>query len=151
MKLWSPSSINASDGRSSGAWAKENCVGTFSGVSPDYYDENGNVVREHYEHRDRASRHVEMVEQSIKGCLAQAQIAHEISGGNGRIHMNMLWELAGSQQILTGVLEKAKGLINGVTCGAGLPYNLGFQVRGEHISRYPAGCIPLVWQKRHPK
>ena len=33
--------INASDGRSSGAWAHENCVGTFSGVSPDFYDENG--------------------------------------------------------------------------------------------------------------
>lgn len=27
--------INASDGKSSGAWAHENCVGTFSGVSPD--------------------------------------------------------------------------------------------------------------------
>ena len=31
--------INSSDGRSSGAWAHENCVGTFSGVSPDFYDE----------------------------------------------------------------------------------------------------------------
>ncbi|MBE6445442.1 MAG: nitronate monooxygenase [Alphaproteobacteria bacterium] len=145
--------INASDGRSSGAWAKENCVGTFSGVSPDYYDENGNVIREHYEHRDRASRHLEMVEQSIKGCLAQAQVAHEVSGGNGRIHMNMLWELAGSQQILTGVLEKAKGLINGVTCGAGLPYNLGEIASKFGVYYYPiissARAFQVLWKRAY--
>ena len=28
--------INASNGYSSGAWARENCVGTFSGVGVDY-------------------------------------------------------------------------------------------------------------------
>lgn len=145
--------INASDGRSSGAWAKENCVGTFSGVSPDYYDEQGNVVMEHYSHKDRLSRHFEMVEQSIKGCLAQAQIAHEVSGGNGRIHMNMLWELAGSQQILTGVLEKAKGLINGVTCGAGLPYNLGEIASKFGVYYYPiissARAFQVLWKRAY--
>ena len=145
--------INASDGRSSGAWAKENCVGTFSGVSPDYYDENGNVIIEHYTHKDRQSRHFEMVEQSIKGCLAQAQVAHEVSGGNGRIHMNMLWELAGSQQILTGVLEKAKGLINGVTCGAGLPYNLGEIASKFGVYYYPiissARAFQILWKRAY--
>lgn len=40
--------INASDGRSSGAWAHENCVGTFSGVSPDFYDSKGNVIIEKF-------------------------------------------------------------------------------------------------------
>ena len=40
--------INGSDGRSSGAWAHENCVGTFSGVSPDFYDDKGNVVIEKF-------------------------------------------------------------------------------------------------------
>ena len=55
--------INASDGRSSGAWAHENCVGTFSGVSPDYYDENGKVIPEHYLTKNRLTRHAEMVEQ----------------------------------------------------------------------------------------
>ncbi len=135
--------INASDGRSSGAWAHENCVGTFSGVSPDYYDEKGNVLIERYFKKDRASRHEEMVQQSIKGCLAQAKIAHEISGGQGRIHMNMLWELAGSQQILTSVLEQAKGLIHGVTCGAGLPYNLG-----QLASRFKTYYYPIVSSAR---
>ena len=135
--------IKASDGRSSGAWAHENCVGTFSGVSPDYYDEKGTVLFERYFSKDRKSRHEEMVEQSIKGCLAQAKIAHEISDGQGRIHMNMLWELAGSQRILTSVLEQAKGLIHGVTCGAGLPYNLG-----EIASRFSTYYYPIVSSAR---
>lgn len=43
--------INASDGRSSGAWAHENCVGTFSGVSPDFYDSKGNVIIENFQTR----------------------------------------------------------------------------------------------------
>ena len=135
--------INASDGRSSGAWAHENCVGTFSGVSPDYYDENGVSILEKYLTKSRADRHVEMIEQSIKGGVAQAQLAHELSGGNGRVHMNMLWELGGSEQILTGVLEKAKGLIHGVTCGAGLPYKLG-----EIASRFGVYYYPIVSSAR---
>ena len=145
--------INASDGRSSGAWAHENCVGTFSGVSPDYYDEKGNVIFERYFKKDRPSRHQEMVEQSIRGCLAQAEIAHEVSGGKGRIHLNMLWELAGSQQILNGVLEKAKGLIHGVTCGAGLPYNLGELASKFGVYYYPiissARAFHVLWKRAY--
>lgn len=145
--------INGSDGHSSGAWAHENCVGTFSGVSPDYYDNNGNVIFERYFKKDRPSRHEEMVEQSIKGCLAQAQIAHEVSGGKGRIHLNMLWELAGSQQILNGVLEKAKGLIHGVTCGAGLPYNLGELASKYGVYYYPiissARAFQVLWKRAY--
>ena len=135
--------INGSDGRSSGAWAHENCVGTFSGVSPDYYDNEGHVIFERYLKKDRKERHEEMIEQSIKGGIAQAQVAHEVSGGNGRIHMNMLWELGGSEAILNGVLEKAKGLIHGVTCGAGLPYRLG-----EIASRFGVYYYPIVSSAR---
>ena len=36
--------INGSDGRSSGHFAKEGCVGTISLVSADYYDEKGSLV-----------------------------------------------------------------------------------------------------------
>ena len=129
--------INASDGRSSGAWAHENCVGTFSGVSPDFYDDNGNVIIETFSKRIRAERHEEMVEYAIRGGVAQAQVAHEVSNGNGRIHMNMLWELADSERILTGVLERAKGLIHGVTCGAGLPYHLGELASKFGVYYYP--------------
>ncbi len=145
--------INASDGRSSGAWAHENCVGTFSGVSPDYYDSLGNVIMEKYFNRQRQGRHEEMIEQSIKGGIAQAQVAHEISGGNGRVHMNMLWELGGSEQILNGVLEKTKGLIHGVTCGAGLPYKLGEIAAKFGVYYYPivssARAFQVLWKRAY--
>lgn len=145
--------INASDGRSSGAWAHENCVGTFSGVSPDFYDSKGNVIIEKFFKRARHDRHEEMVEYAIRGGVAQAQVAHEVSGGNGRIHMNMLWELADSQRILTGVLEKAKGLIHGVTCGAGLPYNLGELASKFGVYYYPivssARAFQVLWKRAY--
>lgn len=145
--------INGSDGRSSGAWAHENCVGTFSGVSPDYYDSLGNVIIEKYLNRQRQGRHEEMIEQSIKGGIAQAQVAHEVSGGNGRIHMNMLWELGGSEQILNGVLEKTKGLIHGVTCGAGLPYKLGEIAAKFGVYYYPivssARAFQVLWKRAY--
>lgn len=96
-----------------------------------------------------------MVEQSIRGSVAQAQIAHEVSGGNGRIHMNMLWELAGSEQILNGVLEKAKGLIHGVTCGAGLPYHLGELASKFGVYYYPivssARAFQVLWKRAYNK
>lgn len=145
--------INGSDGRSSGAWARENCVGTFSGVSPDCYDALGNVIIEKFSKKNRAERHEEMVEYAIKGGIAQAQVAHEISNGNGRIHINMLWELADSERILTGVLEKAKGLINGVTCGAGLPYHLGELASKFGVYYYPiissARAFQVLWKRAY--
>ena len=145
--------INGSDGRSSGAWAAENCVGTFSGVSPDCYDSFGNVIIEKFFKKDRKERHEEMVEYAIKGGVAQAQVAHEISNGNGRIHMNMLWELADSERILTGVLERAKGLIHGVTCGAGLPYHLGALASKFGVYYYPiissARAFQILWKRAY--
>ncbi len=135
--------INATDGKSSGAWAKENCVGTFSGTTPDSYDGLGKFVREKFLSRSRPERHQEMISQAIDGCVAQAQIAHEVSNGNGRIHINVLWESGGAQEILVGMLEKAKGLVHGVTCGAGLPYKLG-----EIASKYKVYYYPIVSSAR---
>lgn len=147
--------INASNGFSSGAWAKENCVGTFSGVSPDFYDDKGNTVIEKFYKKSRTDRHEEMVQYAIQGGIAQAQVAHEISNGNGRIHMNMLWELADSQRILAEVLEKTKGLIHGVTCGAGLPYQLGELASKFGIYYYPivssARAFQVLWKRAYSK
>ncbi len=147
--------INASDGRSSGAWAHENCVGTFSGVSPDFYDEKGNVVAEIFTRKTRAERHQEMIDMAIKGGVAQAQVAHEISNGNGRIHMNMLWEMADSQTVLEGVLSKAKGLINGITCGAGMPYHLGELATKFGVYYYPiissARAFNILWKRAYSR
>lgn len=145
--------INGSDGRSAGAWAHENCVGTFSGVSPDFYDDKGNVIIETFMKKLRPERHEEMVEYAIRGGVAQAQVAHEVSGGNGRIHMNMLWEMADSERIITGVLEKAKGLINGITCGAGLPYHLGELASKFGVYYYPivssARAFQVLWKRAY--
>ena len=145
--------INGSDGRSSGAWAHENCVGTFSGVSPDSYDEKGNVVAEIFTRKTREERHREMVEMAIRGGVAQAQVAHEISGGNGRIHMNMLWEMADSQTVIEGVLTRAKGLVNGITCGAGMPYHLGELASKFGVYYYPiissARAFNILWKRAY--
>ena len=145
--------INASDGRSAGAWAHENCVGTFSGVSPDFYDSKGNVIIETFMKRIRPERHEEMIDYAIRGGVAQAQVAHEFSGGNGRVHMNMLWEMADSERIIEGVLEKAKGLINGLTCGAGLPYRLGELASKFGVYYYPivssARAFQVLWKRAY--
>ena len=147
--------INASNGFSSGAWARENCVGTFSGVSPDFYDEKGNVVIERFFKKNRKERHEEMVEYAIRGGVAQAEVAHELSNGNGRIHMNMLWEMADSERMLTGVLERAKGLIHGITCGAGLPYHLGELASKFGVYYYPivssARAFQVLWKRAYSK
>ncbi len=143
--------INASDGRSCGAWAHENCVGTFSGVSPDFYDSNGNVISNIFSKKTRVDRHAELIEQAIKGGVAQAQIAHEVSAGNGRIHMNMLWELADSQKIIENVLERTKGIIHGITCGAGMPFQLGELASKFGVYYYPivssARAFQILWKR----
>ncbi|MDD4556126.1 MAG: nitronate monooxygenase [Alphaproteobacteria bacterium] len=143
--------INATNGFCSGSWAKENCVGTFSAITPDSYDENNNVILERFLTRTRPERQQEMIEQAIRGCISQAQIAYETSNGNGRIHMNMLWESGGAEKILNNVLEKAKGLINGVTCGAGLPYKLGEIASKFGVYYYPiissARAFQVLWKR----
>ena len=145
--------INGSNGYSSGAWAKENCVGTFSAVSPDVVDNKGNVIIETFKKKIRAERHEEMVQYAIQGGIDQAKIAHEVSGGKGRIHMNMLWEMADSERIITAILEGSKGLIHGVTCGAGLPYHLGELASKFKVYYYPiissARAFQVLWKRAY--
>ena len=68
---------------------------------------------------------------------------YERSNGEGRIHMNVLWEMAAAERVLHGVLEGAKGLINGVTCGAGMPYKIA-----EICARYRVHYYPIVSSAR---
>ena len=84
----------------------------------------GEAIPQLYFGKTRRERHEELLAYAIKGGIAQAKIAWEASGGKGRIHMNVLWEMAGAERVLHGVLEGAKGLIHGVTCGAGMPYRI---------------------------
>ncbi|MDI9348463.1 MAG: nitronate monooxygenase [Candidatus Symbiobacter sp.] len=135
--------ISVSNGESSGAWAKAGGIGTFSGVNADSYDQNGNIIPIIYKGTTRRERHIELIHYSIQGGIAQAQKAHDIAGGQGRIHMNVLWEMAAAEQILHGVLEGAKGLIHGVTCGAGMPYRIA-----EISAQYGVSYFPIVSSAR---
>ena len=103
--------VAVSDGRSSGAWAAAGAVGTISGVFADVIDDEGRVVPKVYTRKARQDRHKELIEMSIKGGICQAKIAHEISGGNGRIHMNVLWEMGGSIPILEGVMNSCENMV----------------------------------------
>ncbi|MEE8172377.1 MAG: nitronate monooxygenase [Alphaproteobacteria bacterium] len=131
--------IGVTNGLSSGAWAATGAVGTFSGVNADSYDPDGKAIPQLYHGRTRRERHEELVKYAVDGGVTQAQIAHETSGGEGRLHMNILWEMAVSERILRAVLERSKGIIHGVTCGAGMPYRIG-----EIASQYQLHYYPIV-------
>lgn len=147
--------IAVSNGESSGAWAATGGVGTFSGVNADSYDENGKLIPLAYHGRTRRDRHEELLAYAIQGGLAQARIAHDVSGGEGRIHVNVLWEMAGAERVLHGVLGGAKGLIHGVTCGAGMPYKIA-QISAEYgVYYYPivssARAFRALWKRSYNK
>jgi NAD(P)H-dependent flavin oxidoreductase YrpB (nitropropane dioxygenase family) len=135
--------VAVSNGRSSGAWAASGGVGTFSGVNADLIDDNGEYVPLVFHGRDRLQRHEELMDYSIRAAISQARIAHETRHGEGRVHMNVLWEMAGCERVLHGVLEGARELIHGVTCGAGMPYRLA-----EICSRYGIHYYPIVSSTR---
>ena len=135
--------VAVSTGRSSGAWAAAGGVGTFSGVNADFYGADGQIVPQIYKGKTRRERHDELVAFGIKGGIAQAQMAHDLRGGQGRLHMNILWEMGGAERVLTGILEGAKGMVHGVTCGAGMPYKLS-----EITSRYGVYYYPIISSAR---
>jgi len=135
--------IGATCGQSSGAFAAAGAVGTFSGVNADSYDKNGKRLPQIYYGKTRRERHDELVAFGIIGGVTQAKIAHEISGGKGRIHMNILWEMGGAERILEGILEGAPGMVHGVTCGAGMPYKLA-----EIAAKYNVYYHPIVSSMR---
>lgn len=135
--------IAVSTGQSAGAFAAAGAVGTFSGVNADFYDEDGNLIPMVYKGKTRAERHEELVQAGIEGAIHQARIAHEASNGEGRIHINVLWEMGGAERILEGALEGAQGLIHGVTCGAGMPYRVA-----EIATRYKVYYYPIVSSAR---
>ena len=139
--------IGVSNGISSGHWAASGGAGTFSAVNADYYDESGDPVRQDYHGRTRRDRHEELIAYGIQGGIAQAQRAHELSGGQGRIHANILWEMGGA--------ERAKGLIHGLTCGAGMPYRLADIAARFGVHYYPivssARAFSALWKRAYSK
>ncbi len=147
--------IAVSSGQSSGAWAAAGGVATFSGVNADSFDDDGNIIPQVYHGRTRRDRHEELVAYGIQGGITQAQIAHELAGGEGRIHMNVLWEMGGAERILHGVLEGTKGLIHGITCGAGMPYRIAQIASDYKVHYYPiissARAFRALWKRAYHK
>ena len=101
--------ISVSNGESSGAWAASGGVGTFSGVNADSFDAAGHPIPQIYHGTTRRERHEELIAYAIAGGIHQARVAHERSNGQGRIHINVLWEMAAAEEVLHGVLEGARG------------------------------------------
>lgn len=147
--------VAVSNGQSSGAWAAAGGVGTFSAVNADSYDDAGNVIPQVYKGKTRRERHEELVAYGIRGGITQARIAHEMAGSAGRVHMNVLWEMGGAERVLLGVLEGAKDLIHGITCGAGMPYRLGELAARFRVYYYPivssARAFNALWKRGYRK
>ena len=131
--------VAISNGMTAGSWAKAGGIGTFSCVNPDSYDKNGDFIPQTYEGKTRSDRFEELKTYAIQGGIEQARIAHETREGQGRIHMNVLWEAGGTVPILHGVLSEVSDLIHGVTCGAGMPYKVA-----EIVAQYGVNYYPIV-------
>jgi NAD(P)H-dependent flavin oxidoreductase YrpB (nitropropane dioxygenase family) len=119
--------VGASNGKSAGAWAAENAVGTFSGTGAAIgYNNRGVEISYPHSGRLRQDRHEELVSWSVEGGILQAGIAHAASAGRGRIRVNFLKMAGGTTRTMAGVLAGTRlpeggNMIHAVTMGAGLP------------------------------
>jgi len=80
----------------------------------------------------------------------------KIANGQGRIHVNVLWEMGGCEARAGKVLlQGAKGMVHGVTCGAGMPYKLGeicaglWRVLLSDVSS--ARAFSALWKRAYSK
>jgi nitronate monooxygenase len=147
--------ISVSNGVTSGNWAAAGGVGTFSAVNADAYDADGHAIPQTYRGRTRRERHEELIAYAIQGGITQAKRAFDLAGGIGRIHANILWEMGAAERVITGVLDGAKGLINGITCGAGMPYRLSDIASRFGVHYYPivssARAFNALWKRAYHK
>jgi nitronate monooxygenase len=144
-----------SNGTTAGHWALGGGIGTISAVNADSYDADDKPIPQIYHARTRRERHEELIAYAVKGALAQARKAFDITGGKGRIHANILWEMGGAERVITEVLEQAKGLIHGITCGAGMPYRLSDIAARFNVHYYPiissARAFSALWKRAYHK
>lgn len=147
--------VAVSDGITSGHWAAAGGVGTFSAVNADSYDADGRVIPQVYHGKTRRERHEELIAYAISGGVTQARRAWELASGRGRIHTNVLWEMGGAERVATGILENAKGLIHGITCGAGMPYRLSEIAARFNVFYYPivssGRAFNALWKRSYNK
>ena len=135
--------VAATNHMSSGAWAAAGGIGTVSAVNADSYDPAGKIVPQIYEQLTRKERHEQLIRYAIDGAVEQVRRAYDLAGGKGAININVLWEMGGAQPILEGVLERTRGMVTGVTCGAGMPYRLS-----EIAARFNVKYLPIISSAR---
>jgi NAD(P)H-dependent flavin oxidoreductase YrpB (nitropropane dioxygenase family) len=147
--------VAISNGTTAGHWALGGGAGTLSAVNADSYDADGTPIPQLYHGKTRRDRHEELVSYAIRGAIEQARRARDIAGFRGRIHANILWEMGGAERVITGVLEGAKGLIHGITCGAGMPYRLSDIAARFGVHYYPivssARAFNALWKRAYSK
>ncbi|GBQ10320.1 NAD(P)H-dependent flavin oxidoreductase [Swaminathania salitolerans] len=147
--------VSVSTGISAGHWAEAGGVGTVSAVNADSYDENGHRIPQTYLGRTRRERHEELIRYAIEGGITQVRIAREIAGSSGMINANLLWEMGGAERVIEGILEGAPGLIDGLTCGAGMPYRLSEIAARHKVHYYPivssARAFNALWKRSYSK
>jgi NAD(P)H-dependent flavin oxidoreductase YrpB (nitropropane dioxygenase family) len=135
--------VSATNHMSSGAWAAAGGIGTISAVNADTYDAEGKIIPQIYKSLTRRERHDELIQFGISGAVEQIKRGYDISNGRGAININVLWEMGGAQPILEGILERTRGLVTGVTCGAGMPYRLA-----EIAARFNVNYLPIISSAR---
>lgn len=156
--------VNASNGFSSGAWAACGGVGTLSSTYAFNMNDDGHIKcaplssSSSWISEDRYGRFHELTERAIEGGISQINIASKIMSESlnpGALNINVLWECSGIPQILDGILSRVGHLVDGVVCGAGLPFDLA-----EITSRYNTYYNPIVssalafnilWRKSYHK
>ncbi len=152
--------VSATNHRSSGAWARAGGLGTVSAVNADSYDEHGEPIPQVYHSRTREGRHEELVAYAIRGAVEQVRrafdiAADELRAGRGALNINVLWEMGGAQRVLEGVLEQTRGLLHGVTCGAGMPYKLSEIAARHGVHYYPiissARAFRALWKRAYAR
>ncbi|WP_448586054.1 NAD(P)H-dependent flavin oxidoreductase [Thermaurantiacus sp.] len=152
--------ISVTNHRSSGAWAAAGGIGTVSAVNADSYDVFGNPIPQVYHGKTRLARHEELIAYAIEGAVEQVKRAfdyarEELVAGRGGLNINILWEMGGAQRVLHGVLERTRGLLHGVTCGAGMPYRLAEIAAQYGVSYFPivssARAFRALWKRAYHK
>ena len=88
----------------------------------------------------------------FKGGITQAKIAHERSNGQGRIHMNVLWEMGAVEPILHGVLSAVKGFNSWGNLWRRHAFRLAEICVHYGVYYYPivssARAFHILWRKR---
>lgn len=147
--------IFVSNGHTAGAFANANAVGTLSGVNSRLEDEFGNFIPLVYKTNNRISRNRELISYSIKAAISQVKIANRVANGNGRIHMNVLWEMANVEEVLHGVCSEVGHLLHGITCGAGMPYKVAEIATQYNLYYYPIissmRAFKILWLRSYSK